>query len=178
MVEYCDIECGQLSINWRTMGTSNETTYRPLPITLRNVHVHTHKPFSENFKTIVRPSYVVDDEDIDWSHTVMLKRGKWVDTNNKIIHRIHHVKKKGRKPRMYKGPTDVAALYHYRFKSEEEFTIKSCSRGDSLRKRGEMPKCHRLKKLGNYPWDGLEFDDRAWVQLKRMCPKYGIFDMR
>ena len=30
MEDHCNEECGQLSINWKMMGTSNETNYRPL----------------------------------------------------------------------------------------------------------------------------------------------------
>ena len=174
MEEHCDVDCGQISINWRTMGTSNETRYRPLPVTLRNVHVHTFEPLFRVIKTIVRPAYVANP--MDWSHSVMLKRGYWVDTNRIIIPRVHSTTKKVRPPYEHPGPTDVALLYHYRFKSEEEFKTKSCVRGDSLKKRGVTPKCTDMTMSQNYPRDGLEFDDRAWVQLKRMCPKYGIFD--
>ena len=35
---HCDEERGQLSINWKYMGTSNKTRYRPVQIMRRNVH--------------------------------------------------------------------------------------------------------------------------------------------
>lgn len=78
MVEHCNEECGQISLNWVPMGTSNETVYRPLPVTKRNVHVHSFRGMNRIVKAIVRPTYVA--EYMDWSHTVMLKKGHWVDT--------------------------------------------------------------------------------------------------
>lgn len=168
MEEHCDLECGQISLNWQTMGTSNETRYRPLPVTRRNVHVHTYRPLTEVVKVIVRPSYVKTNP-IEWSHSVALKRGHWVDTNRKVIQRP-------RVPYQYAGPMDVAAIYHYRFKSEEEFRTKSCVRGDSLKKRGIIPKCDHINRPQNYPRNGNGFDDSAWKQLKLMVPKYALFD--
>ena len=35
---YCKEDCGELSINWKMMGTSGEQHYSPLPVTKRNVH--------------------------------------------------------------------------------------------------------------------------------------------
>ncbi|KAL7524920.1 hypothetical protein ACHAXR_000779, partial [Thalassiosira sp. AJA248-18] len=157
MEEHCDVNCGQISINWRTMGTSNETGYRPLPVTLRNVHVHTFKPLFKVIKAIVRPTYVADP--MDWSHSVMLKRGHWIDTNGVVVPRIHSTTRNIRPPYIYPGPTDVALLYHYRFKSEEEFRVKSCVRGDSLKMRGVIPKCAHMSTSQNYPRHGEEYDD-------------------
>ena len=82
VVDHCDIECGQISLNWNPMGTSNEKQYTPVPVTKRNVNIHTSEPFTRAHfkvvKVIVRPTYVADY--MDWSHTVMLKRGHWIDT--------------------------------------------------------------------------------------------------
>lgn len=74
------------------------------------------------------------------------------------------------------GPTDVGVIYHYKYKSEEEFYRRSCLRGDSLLKRGDMSKCDHMDKFGNYPRDGSDYDDGAWKQLRRMVPKYAVFD--
>lgn len=175
MDDHCNSsDCGQISINWITMGTSNETRYRPIPITKRNVHVHTFKGLFSIVKAIVRPTYIADN--MDWSHTVMLKRGHWIDTNGTILPRVHSTTRNSNPYLHTKGPTDVAALYHYRFRSEEEFIHKSCVRGDSLQNRGVNPKCRHMDKPQVYPRDGLNFDDSAWRQLKRMVPKYRVFD--
>ena len=174
MAEHCDADCGQLSLNWRTMGTSGEAAYRPLPVTRRNVHAHTYRPLERVVKAIVRPSYAADY--LDWSHTILLKRGRWVDTDGTVIPRGASTARDGRVPYEHRGPTDVAALYHYRFKSEEEFRAKSCVRGDSLRERGSTPKCGHMSRPQNYPREGGGFDDLAWRQLKRRVPKYALFD--
>jgi len=70
----------------------------------------------------------------------------------------------------------VGEIYHYKYKSEEEFYMKSCVRGDSLSRRGDMTKCGHMSGYGNFPRDGDAFDDLAWRQLKRQVPKYGILD--
>ena len=157
-------------------------------------------------KAIVRPTYVADY--MDWSHTVMLKRGHWVDTRYVLL-RVHPAEDLfwisaymwvrllclGRKmqhsgasiPRIistdrccnhydHLGPTDVGVIYHYKYKSEEEYRIKSCVWGDALNNRGYMPKCRDMFHRGNYPRVGGDFDDSAWRQLKRHHPKYSIFD--
>ena len=173
MVQHCDIECGQLSLNWVPMGTSNETRYRPLPVVKRNVNHHTVPAQFRVVKAIVRPTYV--DDYMDWSHTVMLKRGHWVDTDGTVIPRVKSTAKCCI-PYDHDGPRDVGVIYHYKYKSEEEFYVKSCLRGDSLLGRGNMEKCGHMKNYGNFPRHGGTFDDSAWRQLKRMVPKYSIFD--
>lgn len=154
VVEHCDADCGQLSLNWRTMGTSGEAAYRvpaPLPVTRRNVHAHTYRPLERIVKAIVRPSYVADC--IDWSHTVMLKRGRRVDTDGTVVPRRASTAR-GHVPYEHRGPTDVAALYRCRFKREEEFHAKSCVRGDSILERGVTPKCGHMSRPQNYPREG------------------------
>lgn len=173
MVEHCDLECGQLSLNWWPMGTSNETNYRPVPVVKRNVNVHRREAIFKVVKAIVRPTYVADY--MDWSHTVMLKKGHWVDTSGKIIPRIISTAKCC-VPYEHNGPTDVGVIYHYKYKSEEEFYVKSCVRGDSLKHRGDMEKCRHMNTYGNFPRGGSDYDDLAWSQLKRQVPKYSIFD--
>ena len=91
MVELCNDECGQLSLNWNPMGTSNETSYSAVPVAKRNIHIHTSEPYHRKMfdivKVIVRPSCVA--EYMDWSHTVMLKEGyNWVDTDGTILRRV------------------------------------------------------------------------------------------
>lgn len=173
MVEHCDVECGQISLNWQMMGTSNETSYTPTPVTKRNIHVHPFTAWSRIVKAIVRPTYV--DDYMDWSHTVMLKRGHWVDTNGTVIPRITSTARCCN-PHDYAGPRDVGIIYHYKYKSEEEFYMKSCLRGDSLKLRGDMEKCGHMRNTGNFPRGGIDYDDLAWKQLKRQVPKYAIFD--
>ena len=87
MMDHCDLNCAQLSINWRTMGTSNEERYRPVPITKRNIHVHTYEPLFNIIKVIVRPSYIADY--IDWAHSLMMKKGHWVSRELSLLFLVH-----------------------------------------------------------------------------------------
>ena len=179
MVDLCDEECGQLSLNWNPMGTSNASHYSPIPVTKRNIHIHTSEPYHRAMfkvvKAIVRPSYV-SYTPMDWSHTVLLKRGHWVDTDGTKLKRVHSTNKCCIPYEHPTGPTDVGVIYHYKYRSEEEYYYKSCVRGDSLLQRGDMTKCGHRNKYGNYPRDGTDYDDGAWKQLKRHVPKYAIFD--
>ncbi|KAL3794188.1 hypothetical protein HJC23_012895 [Cyclotella cryptica] len=163
MEEHCqEPKCGQLSVNWLMMGTSNETVYQPVPVTKRNVHTD---GMWGTIKTIVRPTYV--DDNIGWRHSVYLKKGYWLDTRGNIINN-----KGWKRQANNEGPSDVALLHHYSYKSEEEWNYKNCIRGSSLQNRLDKPSlCHRKILVG-----GKFFNDDAWQQLKRMVPgKYGAF---
>mmetsp|Transcript_20360 Transcript_20360/g.43636 ORF Transcript_20360/g.43636 Transcript_20360/m.43636 type:complete len:343 (+) Transcript_20360:839-1867(+) len=194
--DHCDEDCGQLGINWRVMSASLETSYRPVPVTKRNVHATNLAFHDTTVKVIVRPNYVVDD-DMDWTHTVRLKRGSWIDTNGTVIPRPdrptdHWSGKQTRSPSL----TDVAQFYHYRFKSDEEYMWKVCQRGNSLHKLGEFPHCGgRMERIGMHNAESEcgkhdEFaklllkklvskcgvrDDAPWRDLRRMVPKYVVY---
>lgn len=165
MEDHCKETCGQISLNWNMLSVSNETSYRPIPTLKRNFH--TGGAWG-TIKVIVRPDYVADN--FDWGHSVSLKKGHWVDTSGKVIQRPNNWRKQANGD----GPTDVALLYHARFRSPEEFYYKNCIRGDVLQPRGEVPKCTRQQAIqGMY---GGQLDTLAWEQLRKMVPKYGIFD--
>ncbi len=171
MTEHCDETCGQLSINWHTMTVSNETSFRPIPILKRNTHT---SGTWGTIKVVVRPSYV-DTENWDWGHSVRLKKGNWVDTTGKVIRRPNNWRKQSNSD----APTDVAVLYHYRFKSPNEFYNKNCVRGDVL--NSGFPKCtlHNKGANGGRVEQGMyggTVDMLAWEQLKKTVPKYAIFD--
>lgn len=166
MNDHCSSNCGQLSINWKMMGTSSITKYSPVPVTKRNVHVES---VWDTIKVIVRPGYVATD--MRWRHSVILKKGDWVDTSGKVIrYDLTDWRRQSNKD----GPVDVAVLHHYPFKSDEEFFYKTCVKGTSVHKRGEIPMCKNPKYYTLV--NGTEFDDAAWKQLKRMVPKYAVFD--
>jgi len=171
MTEHCDETCGQISINWRSMSVSNETNFRPIPILKRNIY---SSGTWGTIKVIVRPSYV-DTENWDWGHSVRLKKGNWVDTTGKVIPRPGNWRKQANND----APSDVALLYHYRFKSPSEFYNKNCVRGDVL--NSGFPKCtlHNKGANGGKVEQGMyggTVDMIAWEQLKKMVPKYAIFD--
>ena len=121
MDRYCDEQCGQLSINWRMMGTSNETSYQPVPILKRNLHTDQANSEHGTIKVIVRPKAVAYH--MLWRHSVMLSEGyHWVDTNGKVIKRLA---KSWRRQLNDGGPHDVAILHHYAYRSEEGSCTKN-----------------------------------------------------
>lgn len=158
--DHCNETCGQIGIHWRIMGTSNETKYRPVPVLKRNIH-YSVGSLNAFIKPIVRPSYV--SKNIDWLHSVSLKQGVTMDTSGKKIPRNR--KSIGNDDK----PSDVALFYHYRFKSEEEFKHKTCGRGDLL-------KDHCNKKSYEEGMSGRFYDDTAWELLKKIVPKYALYE--
>jgi hypothetical protein len=66
---------------------------------------------------------------------------------------------------------DVAALNHYKFKSEEEFKHKSCYRMDV-----DRTDIHCTAKDLDVINPGDIFDDLAWQTLKSKEPKYAVYD--
>ena len=70
------------------------------------------------------------------------------------------------------GPSDIAVLHHYAFKSEEEAHLKLCVRGSAF--KGGTPFCG-IKTYYGLIEDQIEFDDTAWKQLTRMVPKYRVY---
>ena len=174
MVEICDEDCGQLTLNWNLMGTSNEAQYSPMPIMKRNLHVIERRDASRVVKAIVRPSYVADE--MDWSHTVMLKKGHWFDTNGATGRTRMKSTTRGVNPHDHDGPRDVGLVYHYKYKSNEEWYFKSCVRGYALFARGDFRKCKDVERFGNENRAGSDMDRGAWEQLVRMVPKYARFD--
>jgi hypothetical protein len=166
MDEHCDENCGQLIINWNVMGTSNQTHYKPLPVLKRFLHSSAVMGF---VKSIVRPDYAADD--LRWRHSIQLKRGNTVDTSGKTVNNVGW-----RRQANEGGPEDTALFYHYKFKSVEEYETKICKRGDSLdTERHKRKNCGREASL-DWGMNGTKFDNTAWIQLKKMVPKYARFD--
>jgi hypothetical protein len=92
-------------------------------------------------------------------HFVMLRNEtKQIDTNGRVIDG----------PFNPNGPTDVAVLYHYRYKSLEEWRYKGCVRG-----RADIPEkdqCNLTAPSGDV------LDDTAWKAMKKYVPRMKIYD--
>ena len=167
LVEYGPSK-GAIGINWLTVGTSNATKYEPKPVTLRfqytvpqwrgNIHIKSIARVKE-IETFQSPHYAIF---ID-------KTTKTIDTNGSPI----------------KGPfnenmtTDIAVLYHYRFKSRGEFIARK-EIGSNLDFR--IPKFKKMlvksieyAKYAQLPV-GDTFDDSIWQVLKNRVPRYGLLE--
>lgn len=165
MDHYCPESCGQLSINWRNMGISNQKQYTPVPVTRRNVNWNPWESQSGFVKAIVRPTYVAD-RSRHYVHVVDLKKGNHLDTTGRPVQVKFNFQNE-------RAVDDVAVLFHYGTKSEGEFHYKTC-----VKKRDDVKGlsfCGQQGK-GNYKYfsvyNGTIFDDSAWKQLTRMVPKY------
>jgi hypothetical protein len=73
------------------------------------------------------------------------------------------------KSHLHRGPTDVAAIYHYKFKSYEEFFGNKARRGSAF-----------YGNAYNQTWtplpNGTIYDDIAWKTLISNEPHYRYFD--
>lgn len=129
---------GHLGINWRLFGTSGRRKYEPAPVTKRfQYRVEDEYPKNTYIKSIVR----LQDLDLikpvfdphffhrkpsSWFEFIFDRRGSQLkDTDGNVFNASLHI-----------GPTNVAAIYHYYFKSPEEYVWKQ-SRGDVF--YGDIP---------------------------------------
>ena len=165
LVEYGPSK-GAIGINWMVVGTSNATKYEPKPVTLRFQHTYNFSPL---IKTIAR---VKDLEKFENPHqaTFIDKTAKTIDTNGSPI--------KG--PRHKNMTTDVAVLYHYQFKSREEFIArKEKGRPDMdfriANHQNTIKQNIEFAKYGQLP-AGDTFDDSIWRILKNRVPRYGLLE--
>lgn len=162
-------ERGSLALHWILFGTSGHKQYVDAPVTLR--FQHTTPQHRDFIKTIVRtrdykdfknsPHWValVDD------HYRLDTNGEWVELARRQDNpKLFGPKRKVR--RTTKFPFDKAAIYHYKYKSVEEFRFKRCQRGDIY----NFQLCHK-ENYDKLPKGG-EKDDTAYKLLLKHVPKY------
>lgn len=150
---------GSLAIHWHVFGTSNHTTYAPLPVTKR-FQFRKRDPCKPHalIKSIVRTQDYVRANTV---HSFILKNGTYhKDTAGGMDLGVRGVV-------MKKCVSDVAVLHHYKYKSETEYHYKSCVRKGA---NGNKKNCNETPPIGDF------FDDSAWQILKARVPKYAMFD--
>lgn len=163
---------GSLSIHWLVLGTSQHQTYRPEPVTKRFQHVtNEHR---DSFKSIIR---VADYKNFTYNphwaelHDNTLRHdtsGDWVELRQLWSDKTKFSSKRktGKKP----FPFDVAAVYHYKYKSVEEYRSKLCDRGDVL----NLALCDKeINNRHNIPTGDMSHTyQRAYQLLLQNVPKY------
>lgn len=149
---------GSLVVSWVVFGTSNHSTRDTDAPTIWR-YVHRDREPHHNIKSIVR---VADFARMRGNpHSAVFKPSsagaRQIDTEGKMGHAAD-----SRTWASNPHPTvEVAALYHYRHKSQQEWKWKGCTRGS----------------LGKH-WCGVAapagevFDDTAWRLLQRLVPYY------
>ena len=146
------LTAGALQINWLVFGTANQTKYSPDPVTKR-FQYRMEEP-DVRTKTVA----VLDHIDRMEVHYASLKKGY-----SRIGMGGKKVGVAGALCCLKNGDTSVAAVHHYKYKSEEEFRRKSCVRG---RINNGKSKCGEDIRVGEV------FDDVVWQALKRNVPAY------
>ena len=157
---------GAIGINWIFVGTCNATKYEPKPVTLR--FQHTLLDADMHIKTIARVKGI---EQCFPHHVYYVdKNTTTIDTNGATV-----------EGRMNKnGTMDIAVLYHYHYKSREEYIAKRERGGSHIDKRTPVGKKIFDEKLRHAKNDQLPvgdtFDDSIWQILKTRVPKYGLLE--
>jgi hypothetical protein len=165
---------GSLSINWHQFGTSGRIAYSPAPVTKR--FMYREEIVSKKVKSIVRLRDM-DFNKVPHPHFPYLvnvtDQKDTTGTHFQWFFNPH-------------GPTDVAVLAHYHWKSYKEYLAKRTrGRSDVGRKKGEYKKfLNGAKKMLNDAINGKKtlpkktelFDDSAWKAMKKYVPKYAVFD--
>ena len=161
LVEYGPSK-GAIGINWLIVGTSNATKYEPKPVTLRFQHTDPRNRANTAIKTIARVSEIKKFQN---PHFVIFidNTTKTIDTNGYTI----------TSSRTRNTTTDIAVLYHYRFKSREEFIARKES--STTRPQDKITKSIEFAKYGQLPV-GDTFDDSIWQVLKNRVPRYGLLE--
>ena len=156
LVEYGPSK-GAIGINWLIVGTSNATKYEAKPVTLRFQHTDPQNGANVHIKTIAR---VKEIKKFNTPHCAIFidKTTKTIDTNGYTING----------PFNRNMTTDIAVLYHYRYKSKEEFIAR---KSDDSRSFGNK----ELARYGPLPV-GATFDDSVWQVLKSRVPRYGLLE--
>uniref|UniRef100_A0A7S1UNB7 Glycosyltransferase family 92 protein n=1 Tax=Grammatophora oceanica TaxID=210454 RepID=A0A7S1UNB7_9STRA len=153
-----------LTVNWQYFGNANHTIASPLPVTKRFQHTVSTFP-GTGVKSIVRPQ---DFLGMKHPHAIYLQpksdppRAAWRDTTRQIANYTDDGAQNWNKP------SDVALLYHYKYKSEQEWLYKSCIRQD-IGNRQDW-NCDQRPEVGYIK------DDTAWRILSERVPKYQMFE--
>lgn len=177
LVDYLLPYGGALTMNWQLFGTSNKSTYSPIPLLKRNVHRDVQ--MESVIKTIVQST---DFNSVKNPHAVTVRKGTQIRTTL-FPGALYSYQNSGSKTGATDGqyPSSVMVVHHYRYGSLKEYTQKACFRGEVIGSiKGCNPKTRTLD-LGNWPQhvrirSGEVYDDRAWKYLTDRVPQYKVYD--
>jgi Glycosyl transferase family 2 len=148
------LHSGSLQINWVVMGSANETAYRDEPVTKRFQLALSGSQYPET------KAVAILDHVTGWRvHYAYHKPGY-----GSIGMGGRRVGLAGALCCIKNGDVSVAAIFHYKFKSFEEFNRKQCERGDIY--KAITHSCPATVQPGDV------FDDSAWRAMTRLLPKY------
>ena len=155
---------GALALNWQVFMTGGHKIYEPRPVTQRfRLRQNGTDPTFKSIALLLD----IDLEETPYPHCPVLKAngnaGNF-DTNNKTV----------QGPKHEHGPSDVAVLYKYLTKSEEEYvTMHREGRYDVA---GEPIVLSRLEQEARSLPRGDVCDHSMWEAMKKFVPRFSIFD--
>lgn len=164
---------GSLSLNWEIFGTAHRNAYEPLPV-LKRFQCRVVQNYTRNryIKSLVHlPSRNLSEPCFD-PHIFALNEGTYRYNTDGII--------TDGESQQWGGPTNVASLYHFIFKSYEEYVEKR-QRGAGF--FGNYTIADLVPQAINHTGpdgapipNGTIYDPTAWNKLKAMVPKYRLYD--
>jgi hypothetical protein len=162
---------GGIVVNWILFGSSNQTVYRPVPVSKR--FQYRDSIAHESVKCILRLSYGPRFHNPHNPKFFTKNSSYTVNTNGKLVPR----------PTDLDRPTDVAVIHHFRIKSQQEYVNRrKYGRADIVCNGTVWEKCPDVKQkfidnMNNLSWIGTVFDDSVWQVLRRSFPdRYEQFD--
>ena len=160
---------GAVAIHWKMMGTGGARSYLPLPMVLRGQYAGDDKR-NAHVKSIVH----LPDMDLDrgpHAHYPYLKAGTVHNTAGLPVtsHESMPIE------------TAVAELYHYAYRSQEEYLGKRTKGRVSHARDGVDKALIETAKKGLLPEgdplpEGHTFDDKAWKAFVKLVPEYKHFE--
>jgi Glycosyl transferase family 2 len=157
---------GALALSWMMVGSSGNKIYEPYPVTRRFQYL-----VGNTTVNLIKCIALVDDLQIHPKyngflvHYPSLKEKKKIrDTSGNIID----------PPTNPLGLCDVACIFHYHTKSDEEYYQKrQRGRADLFKRQWKYIEFNRSTCVGN---PGNVFDDIVWKTLTRNVPSYQKYD--
>ena len=157
---------GALALSWMMVGSSGNKIYEPYPVTRRFQYLVGNKTVN-----LIKCIALVDDLRLHPKHNgffvhypPLRKRKQIVDTSGNIID----------PPTNPLGLCDIACIFHYYTKSDEEYyQTRLRGRADLRKSQWMNMEFNRSTCVGN---PGNVFDDTVWKTLTRNLPSYHIYD--
>ena len=157
-----DPSIGQVSMNWRTMGTANQTEYQPRPVSQRFRYAKENIDY--HIKSIHRSEALFLFYASN-AHYRPLKRGyRQVSSSGLPID--------PQSPYNHRCEDSPAVIHHYLYKSVSEYAEKGV-RGSFGIKHLKRNYTIMLKR-GTNP--GKIWNPTVWEKLKKHVPKYRLFE--
>lgn len=154
------VQSGSLQLSVVVMGGANESTYKDIPVTRRFQYA-----IADGLVRYPqgRPVAILDHIDGLKVHNAILK-----PSYEQIAMGGRPANLNGESCCVQDGDVSVAAVYHYMYKSNDEYHDKRChGRGDPRNSR----QCQRNRNDAAVE-PGTVLDDSAWRTLTRLVPKY------